>query len=64
MESEMFKYRDELKQRTKQFTLRVIKLYQSLSKSTEAQVIGKQLLRAGSSVGSNYRAACRARSNA
>ena len=64
MESEIFKYRDELKQRTKQFTLRVIKLYQSLPKSTEAQIIGKQLLRSATSVGANYRAACRARSNA
>ena len=64
MESEVFKYRDELKQRTKQFVLRVIKLYQTLSKTTEVQIIGKQLLRAATSVGANYRAACRARSNA
>ena len=64
MESEEFKYRDELKQRTKQFALRVIKLYQSLPKTTEAQIMGQQLLRASTSVGANYRAACRARSNA
>jgi four helix bundle protein len=64
MESEIFKYRNELKQRTKQFTLRIIKLYQSLPKTTEAQIIGKQLFRSGTSVGANYRAACRARSNA
>ena len=61
---EEFKYRDELKQRTKLFALRVIKLYQSLPKTTEAQLIGKQLFRAGTSVAANYRAACRARSNA
>jgi four helix bundle protein len=61
---EDFIYRDELKQRTKQFTLRVIKLYQSLPKTQEAQIIGKQLFRAATSVGANYRAACRARSNA
>ena len=61
---EEFKYREELKQRTKLFTLRVIKLYQSLPKTTEAQIIGKQLFRAATSVGANYRAACRARSNA
>ena len=61
---EEFKYRNELKQRTKQFTLRIIKLYQSLPKITEAQIIGKQLFRAATSVGANYRAACRARSNA
>jgi len=64
MELDVFKYRDELKLRTKQFVLRVVKLYQSLSKTTEAQIIGKQLFRSGTSVGANYRAACRARSNA
>ena len=64
MEADEFKYRDELKKRTKQFTLRVIKLYQSLPKTTEAQLIGKQMFRSATSVGANYRAACRARSNA
>ena len=59
-----YKYRDELKQRTKLFTLRVIKLYQSLSKTTEVQIIGKQLLRSATSIAANYRSACRARSNA
>ena len=64
MKTDDFKYRDALKKRTKLFALRIIKLYQSLSKSTEDQVIGKQILRSGTSVASNYRAACRARSNA
>ena len=64
MEADVFKYREELKKRTKQFTLRVIKLYQSLPKTTEAQLIGKQMFRSATSVGANYRAACRARSNA
>jgi len=64
MDSEAFKYRDDLKQRTKQFVLRIIKLCQSLPKTQGAQIIGNQLFRAGTSVGSNYRAACRARSNA
>jgi len=59
-----FKYRDELKQRTKLFALRVINLYQSLPKTTEAQIIGKQMLRSATSIAANYRAACRARSNA
>jgi len=63
MEQEIFQYRDELQQRTKLFALRVIKLYQSIPKTTEAQIIGKQLLRSATSVGANYRAACRARSN-
>jgi len=64
MEREEFQYREKLKQRTKLFALRVIKLYQSLPKTTEAQIIGKQFLRSGTSIASNYRAACRARSNA
>jgi four helix bundle protein len=64
MGKDEFKYRDELKQRTKQFALRIVKLYQTLPKTTDIQLIGKQLFRSGASVGSNYRAACRARSNA
>ena len=58
-----YKFREVMQQRTKQFALRIIKLYQALPKSGEAQVIGKQLLRSGTSVGSNYRASCRARSS-
>ncbi|HEX5434951.1 MAG TPA: four helix bundle protein [Candidatus Angelobacter sp.] len=54
----------ELRNRTKQFALRVVRLFRSLPKSPEAQVIGRQLLRSGTSVGANYRAACRARSRA
>lgn len=50
--------------RTKGFALRVIRLYSALPKSTEAQVLGKQLLRSGTSVGAHYREAHRARSNA
>jgi len=54
----------DLKVRTKKFALRVIKLYQNLPKSGEAQVIGKQVLRSGTSVGAQYREACRAKSSA
>lgn len=54
----------DLKQRTKAFSLRIIKLYCSLPKSIESQVIGKQLLRSGTSVGAHYRESIRARSNA
>ncbi|MGD9588204.1 MAG: four helix bundle protein [Pyrinomonadaceae bacterium] len=54
----------DLKQRTKQFALRIIKLYGALPKSVEAQIIGKQLLRCGTSVGAQYREACRSRSDA
>lgn len=50
------------RQRTKTAALRVIKLYQSLPRTGEAQVVGKQLLRAATSVAANYRAVCRARS--
>ncbi len=53
----------DLKTRTKQFALRIIKLFRSLPKSTDAQVIGKQILRSGTSVGAQYREACRSRSN-
>lgn len=55
---------DELRSRTKKFALRVIKLYRSLPNTGEAQVIGKQLLRSGTAVGANYRAACRGRPRA
>lgn len=50
--------------RTKQFALSVIRLYTSLPKSTEAQILGKQLLRSGTSVGAHYREARRAKSDA
>ncbi|MEZ6126990.1 MAG: four helix bundle protein [Planctomycetaceae bacterium] len=54
----------DLKNRTKQLALRVIRLYSALPKTTESQVIGKQLLRSGTSVGAHYREASRCRSNA
>lgn len=54
----------ELQQRTKAFALRIIHLFQSLPPRTDAQVLGKQLLRSGTSVGANYRAACHAKSAA
>jgi four helix bundle protein len=53
-----------LRDRTKAFALRVIKLYASLPKTTMSDVFGKQLLRAGTSVAANFREASRARSNA
>jgi|ERR1051326_378090 four helix bundle protein len=54
----------ELKQRTKAFALRVIKLTSVLSKDFVGRRLGDQLLRSGTSVAANYRAACRARSKA
>ncbi len=55
---------DELKIRTKDFAARVIKLYAALPKATEVQVIGKQVLRSGTSVGAQYREAQHAKSDA
>jgi len=54
----------DLRIRTKKFALRIIKLYQNLSHAGEAQVLGKQVLRSGTSVGAQYREACRAKSPA
>jgi four helix bundle protein len=51
-----------LKERTKQFGLRTIRLVRALPKGMEGRVLGGQLLRAATSVGANYRAACRSRS--
>ncbi len=56
--------REELQQRTKQFGLRVMKLCDALPRSRSANVIANQLLRSATSVGANYRSACRARSSA
>ena len=55
---------DEFKNRTKTFAIRVIRLVEALPKNQTAKVIGNQLLRCGTSVGTNYRAACRAKSPA
>jgi four helix bundle protein len=54
----------DLRTRTKGYALRVIRLYARLPKTTEAQVLGKQVLRSGTSVGANYHEAFRARSKA
>jgi len=51
----------QLRDRTKAFALRVIRLFRSLPYRTDCQVLGKQLLRCATSVAANYRAACRAR---
>jgi len=55
---------EELRVRTKQFAVRIVRLYKSLPFSADAQVLGKQLLRCGTAVAANYRAACRGRSRA
>src|SRR5262245_24643645 len=53
----------QLENRTKQFALRVIRMFTKLPRTTEAQVLGKQLLRSATGVAANYREASRARSN-
>jgi len=55
---------EALKLRTKDFVLRVLRLYRSLPRTGEARVLGTQLLRSSTSIGANYRAACRGRSRA
>ena len=54
----------DLRDRTKRFALRVVRLYAALPSSVVAQTLGKQVLRSGTSVGAHYREACRARSDA
>lgn len=56
--------KEELKERTKRFALRVMKLADALPNTTSGRAIANQLVRSGTSVGSNYRAACRGRSKA
>ena len=56
--------REEMKARTKAYAVRIVKLVQSLPRNRECDVLGSQLLRAGTSVGANYRAVCRAKSTA
>ena len=53
-----------LEERTRRFALRIIKLFRSLPKTDDARILGKQILRSGTSIGANYRAACRSRSRA
>jgi four helix bundle protein len=54
----------DLKVRTSDFALRIVRMYVSLPKTTEAQVLGKQVLRSGTSVGAHYREGHRAKSDA
>jgi four helix bundle protein len=53
---------NDLTQRTQEFGLRVVRMFPKLPKTTEAQVLGKQMLRSGTSVGTNYREAYHGRS--
>ena len=55
---------NDLRDRTKAFALRIIQMFSAIPKTTEGQVLGKQLLRSGTSVGANYRESYRGRSKA
>ena len=55
---------EQLRERTKAFAIRVVKLFRALPTRPDAQIMGTQLLRSATSVGANYRAACRGRSRA
>ena len=56
--------RQDLRKRTRDYALRIVKLYGALPNGAVAQVLGKQILRSGTSVGAQYREAARAKSNA
>jgi four helix bundle protein len=56
--------KEELKLRTKQFAIKIVKLIEDLPNTKAGNTIGNQIIRSGSSVAANYRSACRARSNA
>ena len=60
----MAESRIDLRERTKSFALRVVRMFSALPKTTEAQILGKQVLRSGTSIGANYREAFRGRSKA
>ncbi|MBN2579577.1 MAG: four helix bundle protein [Pirellulales bacterium] len=61
---EIKKPRQDLRKRTKDFALRIIRMLVALPKSLSAEVIGRQIVKSGTSVGAYYREACRSRSNA
>jgi four helix bundle protein len=54
----------DLRVRTKDFAIRIVTLYRKLPRNEESKVIGNQILRSGTSIGANYRSACRSRSKA
>ena len=64
MSTEKDRRREEMIKRTRQFALAVIRLYSSLPRTTVSQVLGRQVMRSGTSVGAHYREACRAKSRA
>src|ERR1700744_5495685 len=63
-DNQKIEFAEEFRNRTKKFVVDNIKFFRTLPKTEEAKIIGRKLLRSSSSVGANYRAACRARSQA
>jgi four helix bundle protein len=59
-----FEFGEKLKKRTKAFAVQIVKFYKNLPRTEEARVIGRQVLRSGTSIAANYRAVCRAKSSA
>ena len=59
-----FEFCEKLKKRTKAFAVQIVKFYKNLPRTDEARVIGRQVLRSGTSIAANYRAVCRAKSSA
>src|SRR5215467_13210996 len=59
-----YEFGEEMKNRSKAFAVRIIKFYKQLPKTDDARVLGRQILRSGTSVAANYRAVCRAKSTA
>src|ERR1039457_1973067 len=55
---------EDLRDRTKKFAVRIVRVYWAVPYKTDAQILGKQLIRSGTGFAANYRAACRARSKA
>ena len=61
--SSKMEFAERMKQRTKQFAIDIIKMYKEMPVSDDARILGRQLIKAATSVASNYRAVCRARSD-
>jgi four helix bundle protein len=59
-----FEFSAKMQTRTKAFAVQIVKFYKTLPKTDEARVLGRQVLRSGTSVAANYRAVCRAKSQA
>ena len=63
VKSTKMEFAESMRKRTKHFAIDVIRMYRNLPRTEEARIVGRQLIKAATSVASNYRAACRARSD-